>query len=72
MSKAGSIEIGERIVTAASRLYAEHGFEIPLSRIARAARVSPGTLTRTVGSKKKLLDLVFKRLFASRNNVVCP
>ncbi len=66
MSKAGSIEIGERIVAAASRLYAEHGFEIPLSRIARAARVSPAVLTGAVGSKKALLALVFKRLFAGR------
>ena len=66
MSKAGSVEIEERIVTAASRLYAEHGFEIPLSRIARVSRVSPATLTRIVGNKKKLLDLVFKRLFAGR------
>ena len=50
-----------RIVDAAFRLYAEHGFDVPLSRIARAARVSPAVLTRCIGSKKSLLDREFKR-----------
>jgi AcrR family transcriptional regulator len=56
----------ERIVNAASRLYAEHGFDVPLSRIARAAKVSPAVLTRSVGTKKTLLARVFKQLFAGR------
>jgi AcrR family transcriptional regulator len=56
----------ERIVNAASRLYAEHGFDVPLSRIARAAKVSPAVLTRSVGTKKALLERVFKQLFAGR------
>ena len=56
----------DRIVDAAFGLYAEHGFDVPLSRIARAARVSPAVLTRCIGSKKALLDRVFKRLFAGR------
>lgn len=55
-----------RIVDAAFRLYAEHGFDVPLTRVARAARVSPAVLTRTVGSKKALLARVFKQLFAGR------
>ena len=55
-----------RILDAAWRLFAEHGFEVPLSRIARAARVSPAVLTRLVGTKKALLDRVFKRLFEGR------
>jgi AcrR family transcriptional regulator len=55
-----------RILAAAWRLYAEHGFEIPLSRIARAARVSPAVLTRLVGTKKALLERVFKKLFEGR------
>ncbi len=55
-----------RILDAAWRLFAEHGFELPLSRIARAARVSPAVLTRLVGTKKALLDRVFKRLFEGR------
>lgn len=59
-------ELEERIVSSASRLYAEHGFEIPLSKIAQAARVPPAALARIVGSKKQLLELVFKRLFAGR------
>ena len=63
-SPAGSAE--KRIVDAAFRLYGEHGFDIPLSRVARAARVSPAVLRRSVGSKKALLDRVFKRLFAGR------
>ena len=58
--------VEERIVNAASRLYAEHGFDVPLSRIARAAKVSPAVLTRAVGSKKALLERVFKQLFAGR------
>src|ERR1700694_3843090 len=55
-----------RILDAAWRLYAEHGFEVPLSRIARAARVSPAVLARLVGTKKALLDRVFKKLFEGR------
>ena len=55
-----------RILDAAWRLYAEHGLEVPLSRIARSARVTPAVLTRIIGSKKALLDRVFKKLFAAR------
>lgn len=55
-----------RILEAAWRLYAEHGFEVPLSRIGRAARVSPAVLTRLVGTKKALLDRVFRKLFEGR------
>ena len=55
-----------RILDAAWRLFAEDGFEVPLARIARAARVSPAVLRRCVGSKKALLDRVFKRLFGGR------
>ena len=55
-----------RIRDAAWRLFAEDGFEVPLSCIARAARVSPAVLRRCVGSKKALLDRVFKRLFEGR------
>ncbi len=56
----------ERIVNAASRLYAEHGFDVPLSRIASAAKVTTAALAGAVGSKKALLDRVFKQLFAGR------
>ena len=55
-----------RILDAAWRLYAEHGLEVPLSRIARAARVTPAVLKQCVGSKQALLDRVFKKLFAAR------
>ena len=55
-----------RILAAAWRLFAEHGFEVPLARIARAARVSPAVFRRCVGSKKALLDRVFKKLFEGR------
>jgi AcrR family transcriptional regulator len=55
-----------RILAAAWRLYAEHGFEVPLARIARAARVTPAVFRRCVPSKKALLDRVFRKLFEGR------
>lgn len=55
-----------RILDAAWRLFAEEGFQVPLSRIGRAARVTPAMLKRCVGSKKALLDRVFKKLFEGR------
>ena len=55
-----------RILDAAWRLYAEDGLEVPLSRIARAARVSPALMKRSVKSRKALVDRVFKRLFEAR------
>lgn len=65
-AKKPATQAEERIVDAAFRLYAEKGFDVPLSRIAGAARVTPAVLARTVGSRKALLDRVFKRLFAGR------
>ena len=55
-----------RIFDAAWRLYAEEGFGVPLSRIARAARVTPAQMRRSVPSKKALMDRIFKHLFAAR------
>jgi AcrR family transcriptional regulator len=55
-----------RILDAAWRLYAEHGFEVPLARIARAARVTPAVFRRCFGTKKALLDRVFRKLFEGR------
>jgi AcrR family transcriptional regulator len=55
-----------RILDAAWRLYAEHGFEVPLSRIASAARVSPAVFRRCFATKKALLDRVFGKLFEGR------
>ncbi len=55
-----------RVVAAATRLYAEHGFETPLARIARAARVSPAALQRRFGSAKKLRERVFAGSFTGR------
>ncbi len=48
------------------RVYAEHGFDVPLARVARAARVSPAALRRRVGSKKALRHSVLSRLFGGR------
>jgi AcrR family transcriptional regulator len=55
-----------RVLTTAERLFAEEGFEVPLSRVERAARVSPAVFRKAAPSKKALLDQVFKRLFAGR------
>lgn len=55
-----------RIVDAAWHLFAEHGLEVPLSRIARTARVSPAVMKRCFATKKALIDRVMKKLFAAR------
>jgi len=57
-----SKRIGAKIIAAAARLYAEHGFDVPLSRIARAARVSEARLRR-IGN---LREQVLAQLFAGR------
>jgi AcrR family transcriptional regulator len=55
-----------RIVAAATRLYAEHGFEVPLERIASAARVPPRLLRQRFGSTAKLRERVFAASFGGR------
>jgi AcrR family transcriptional regulator len=55
-----------RALAAAARLYAEHGFEVPLSRIARAAREPAARLRRRVGGRKRLRARVLAELFAGR------
>ena len=57
-----SKRIGAKIIAAAARLYAERGFDVPLSRIARAARV-PEARLRRIGN---LRDQVLAQLFAGR------
>jgi AcrR family transcriptional regulator len=57
-----SKRMGAKIIAAAARLYAEHGFDVPLSRIARAARVPEARLRRT----GNLRDQVLAQLFAGR------
>jgi AcrR family transcriptional regulator len=57
-----SKRIGAKIIAAAARLYAEHGFDVPLSRIARAARVPEARLRRT----GNLREQVLAQLFAGR------
>ncbi|HJV11269.1 MAG TPA: hypothetical protein VJ690_07190 [Burkholderiales bacterium] len=57
-----SKRIGAKIIAAAARLYAEHGFEVPLARIARAARV-PEARLRRIGN---LREQVLTQLFAGR------
>lgn len=49
-----------RIIAAATELYAEHGFEVPLARIARAARVSPAMIG------PRLRERVFAANFTGR------
>lgn len=55
-----------RILDAAWRLFAEEGFDVPLSRVARKARVTPAAFRRSFGTKKALLDRVFGKLFEGR------
>ena len=57
-----SKRIGAKIIAAAARLYAEDGFEVPLSRIARAARV-PEARLRRIGN---LREQVLAQLIAGR------
>lgn len=59
-----SKRIGSKIIAAAARLYAEHGFEVPLARIARAARVPEAQLHRI----NDLREQVLAQLFAGRWN----
>jgi AcrR family transcriptional regulator len=56
----------DRLVAAAMRVYAEHGFDVPLARIARAAKLSPAVLRRRAGSAKALRRRVLARLFGGR------
>jgi len=65
-SKARNEAAADRIVDAAWRLFAEHGLEVPLSRIAREARVSPAAMKRCFPARKALVDRVMKKLFAAR------
>jgi AcrR family transcriptional regulator len=62
----GRNDIDETILVAAERLFAEHGFDTPLERIARAARVSPAVVRRRIGGKRALVDRVIERLFRGR------
>lgn len=55
-----------RILDAAWRLFAEEGFDVPLSRVARKARVTPAAFRRSFGTRKALLDRVFGKLFEGR------
>lgn len=49
----------QRILAAATRLFAEHGYDaVTTAQIADAAQVGMGTLFRNVGSKAELLVLV--------------
>jgi hypothetical protein len=57
-----SKRIGAKIIAAAARHYAEDGFDVPLSRIARAARV-PEARLRRMGN---LREQVLAQLFAGR------
>lgn len=56
----------ERVLAAASRLFAEHGFEVSLAQIGREARVPPAVLRRCARSKRALIEQVIARLFEGR------
>lgn len=54
------------MVDVAAKIYAEEGFAVPLSRIARAARVPVADLRRRVGAKAALRERVYERQFTGR------
>lgn len=56
----------QRILNAATDLWSEHGFEVPLAKIARRARVTPAQLRRHFPTRKTLADRVMADLFAGR------
>ncbi|MFC5814682.1 helix-turn-helix domain-containing protein [Nonomuraea harbinensis] len=49
-----------RLLAAARRVFAEHGHEVALAEIARAADVSRTTLYRTFGSREELAATVYE------------
>jgi AcrR family transcriptional regulator len=55
-----------RVLAAAARLYGDHGFEVPLARIARALRMPEAPLRRRIGSRTRLRERVLAQLFAGR------
>lgn len=55
-----------RILDAAWHLYAEHGFEVPLARVARAARVTPAMFRRCFRTRQALFERIVEKLFAGR------
>ena len=64
MAKVSSDAAEQRILCAASRLFAERGFHTPLAEIARAARV-PFAVLRRLG-KRRLVERVIAHLFQGR------
>lgn len=65
-SHAGPDRADARILAAATRLYAEHGFAVPNARIARAARVSAARLRRFAPTAGALRERVMDHAFAGR------
>ena len=59
-------KIKQRILAAAADLYADDGFEVPLSRVARRARVTPAILQRHFRTRNALVDAVIATLFTGR------
>lgn len=55
-----------RILAAAAKLYAEHGFDVAPARIARAARVTPAALARRYPDAAALRKGVFAWRFGAR------
>src|ERR1700709_1701522 len=51
----------ERILAAASELFAEHGLEITLNDIAHHAGVGVGTAYRRFANKEEVIDALFEQ-----------
>ncbi len=56
----------QNVIDAAYDLFAADGFEVPLSAIAKKARITPAKLGMLFPSKKALVDRVIAQLFAGR------
>lgn len=59
-------QIAQRIIDAAYGLFAADGFEVPLSAVAKKARVTPAQLAAHFGSKPVLIQRVMAKLFDGR------
>jgi AcrR family transcriptional regulator len=59
----------DRIVAAASEVFAEQGPEAPLDEIARRAQVGPGTLYRRFPHRQALMEAVYRADVAALANI---
>lgn len=66
----GDPTVGERIVVAATRAYAEHGFSVPLDEIATAAGVSRRTLDHQFPAEALLREAINERVMTIATRII--